>query len=159
RKALERMRELAREQGLGCLIAPVMPTGKQRYPLAPIERYMNWRRDDGLLFDPWLRTHQRRGAKILNPEPHPLWAAGTVAEWEEWTEMVFPESGEYVIPGGQAMLTIDREQGRRTLRRAERLDESRGSVSAVAEPVDHRRLGVDLFNHTWTLMEIRERTP
>lgn len=25
--------------------------------------------------------------------------------------------------------------------------------------VDHRRLGVDLFNHTWTLLERRERTP
>ena len=35
---------------------------------------------------------------------------GTVAEWEQWTEMAFPESGEYVIPGGQATLAIDREQ-------------------------------------------------
>ena len=24
---------------------------------------------------------------------------GTVREWEEWTGMVFPDEGEYVVPG------------------------------------------------------------
>ena len=28
--------------------------------------------------------------------------SGTVAEWEEWTETAFPESGEYVFPRGLA---------------------------------------------------------
>jgi hypothetical protein len=39
---------------------------------------------------------------------------GTVAEWEEWTGMAFPESGEYVVPGALVPVTIDRErdQGR-----------------------------------------------
>ena len=110
RKALEHMRQVAREHWLESLIAPVMPTWKERYPLAPIEHYMEWRREDGLLFDPWLRTHERLGARILKPEPHSILTTGTVAEWEEWTEMAFPESGEYVIPGGQATLAIDREQ-------------------------------------------------
>jgi hypothetical protein len=27
---------------------------------------------------------------------------GTVDEWEEWTEMHFPDDGEYVIPGALA---------------------------------------------------------
>lgn len=109
-KALERMRELAREQGLDRLIAPVMPTWKHRYPITSIERYMRWRRADGLLFDPWMRTHERLGAEILKPEPRSVRVSGTVADWEAWTEMWFPESGEYVIPGGQATLEIDREQ-------------------------------------------------
>lgn len=110
RKALEHMRDVARDHGLDCLIAPVMPTWKERYPLAPIERYMHWRRDDGLLFDPWLRTHERLAARILKAEPHSIWTTGTVAEWEQWTAMAFPESGEYVIPGGQSTLAIDRER-------------------------------------------------
>lgn len=29
----------------------------------------------------------------------------------------------------------------------------------MTESVDHRRLGVDLFNHVWTLMETENRTP
>jgi hypothetical protein len=26
--------------------------------------------------------------------------SGTRPEWEEWTGMVFPEDGDYVVPGG-----------------------------------------------------------
>ena len=29
-----------------------------------IERYMNWRRDDGSLQDPWLRLHEHLGARL-----------------------------------------------------------------------------------------------
>jgi hypothetical protein len=31
---------------------------------------------------------------------------GTVAEWETWSDMAFPTSGEYVIPNGLATLYI-----------------------------------------------------
>jgi hypothetical protein len=108
--ALRAMVELARAKGLEALIAPVRPSWKDRYPLVPIERYAAWRRDDGLPFDPWVRIHERAGGEILKPEPHSLRITGTVAEWEEWTGMAFPESGEYVFPGGLATVEIDREQ-------------------------------------------------
>jgi GNAT superfamily N-acetyltransferase len=109
-EALQAMLEIARVHGLDALIAPVRPSFKERYPLTPIERYANWRRADGLLFDPWLRVHERAGAKVLRPEPRSLRITGSRAEWEEWTEMAFPESGEYVFPGGLATVEIDREQ-------------------------------------------------
>src|ERR1051325_720943 len=47
------MPDLARAHGLGPLIAPVRPSWKDAYQLVPIERYAEWRRPDGLLFDPW----------------------------------------------------------------------------------------------------------
>ena len=109
-EALRAMLDIARQHGLEALIAPVRPNWKDRYPLVPIERYAAWRREDGLLFDPWLRVHERAGAKVLKAEPQSLRITGTVAEWEEWTEMPFPESGEYVFPGGLATLEIDRER-------------------------------------------------
>ena len=34
---------------------------------------------------------------------------GTVAEWERWTGMTFPDSGEYVVPFATNPITIDRE--------------------------------------------------
>lgn len=34
---------------------------------------------------------------------------GSVGEWEAWVGMVFPETGEYVSPGGLAPVHIDRE--------------------------------------------------
>lgn len=35
--------------------------------------------------------------------------SGTVAEWEGWTGLALPESGEYVIPDGLSVLRVDRE--------------------------------------------------
>jgi hypothetical protein len=109
RLALAGMVEIARRHGLDRLIAPVRPSWKERYPLTPIERYATWRRDDGFLFDPWLRIHERAGGEVLKPEPRSLRITATVAEWEEWTELPFPESGEYVFPHGLATVEIDRE--------------------------------------------------
>ena len=106
---VEAMRSLASGHGLGALIAPVRPTWKERYPLVAIERYAAWSRVDGLPFDPWLRLHVRLGGRVLRPEPRSLRITGSVGEWEEWTGMAFPESGEYVFPHGLATLAIDRE--------------------------------------------------
>src|SRR5262245_32279701 len=78
--ALESMAGIARRHGLDSLIAPVRPSWKERYPLVPIERYAAWRRDDGLLFDPWLRVHERLGARVLKTEARSLRITGTVAE-------------------------------------------------------------------------------
>jgi hypothetical protein len=108
RVSLEWMVGNARAHGLGAVIAPVRPSWKERYPLVPIERYAAWRREDGLLFDPWMRVHERLGADVLKPEPESLHITGTVAEWEEWVEMPFPDSGEYVFPQGLATVRIDR---------------------------------------------------
>jgi uncharacterized membrane protein YdfJ with MMPL/SSD domain len=69
-----------------------------------------WKRDDGSPFDPWIRVHWRLGAEYLKLAPEALVVMGTVAEWEEWTAMSFPESGEYVIPGALQPITIDRER-------------------------------------------------
>jgi hypothetical protein len=108
RLGVEAMAGIAREHGFRSVIAPVRPSWKERYPLTPIHRYASWRREDGLLFDPWLRVHERLGAEILKPEPQSLRITGTVEEWEAWTGMTFPEDGEYVFPGGLATVEIDR---------------------------------------------------
>ena len=110
RLAVQGMAEIARRHGLGSLIAPVRPSWKERYPLVPIERYAGWRRPDGLLFDPWMRVHERLGATILKPEPQSLRITGTVGEWESWTAMSFPESGDYWFPRGLTTLHVDRDE-------------------------------------------------
>ena len=40
-------------------------------------------------------------------DPTSLRITGTVAEWERWTAMVFPESGDHVFPEGLAPLCVD----------------------------------------------------
>jgi hypothetical protein len=110
--ALGAMSDIARTHGLTSLIAPVRPNWKERYPLTPIERYAEWRRNDGLPFDPWLRVHERAGATVLRPEPESLRITGSLAEWEEWVGMRFPEDGVYTFPGGLAPLTLEGGTGR-----------------------------------------------
>jgi hypothetical protein len=34
---------------------------------------------------------------------------GTVVEWETWTKLALPSTGDYVIPDGLAVLAVDRE--------------------------------------------------
>jgi GNAT superfamily N-acetyltransferase len=82
-RLLELMRDVARREGLGDVLAAVRPSMKHRYPLVPIDEYARWARDDGQAFDPWLRIHLRIGGEILKAEPHSLRISGTVAEWEE----------------------------------------------------------------------------
>src|SRR5947208_3372417 len=105
------MRELARRRGLRRVIAPVRPSWKERYPLTPIERYVTWRREDGQLLDPWMRLHERLGARVGPVLPESMLISGTVAEWSQWTGLEFPESGVYVFPQGLAPLTVEHDRG------------------------------------------------
>lgn len=107
RLGLETMRSLAKQHGLDALIAPVRPTLKHRYPLTPIAAYAAWTQADGSLFDPWLRTHQRLGADVLDVAPRSMVVRGTVAAWEGWAQMRLPESGAYIVEGALQPVTID----------------------------------------------------
>jgi GNAT superfamily N-acetyltransferase len=106
RLVLRAMAQCARVGDLRSLVAPVRPSWKDRYPLIALEQYVEWHRDDGLPFDPWMRVHSRLGAVILRVEDRSLRIEAPVAEWEAWTEMAFPEDGRYTFPGGLAPLTV-----------------------------------------------------
>jgi hypothetical protein len=93
--------------GLSHVIAPVRPTLKPRYPLTPMASFATWTREDGLSIDPWIRSHQRMGATILAPCPRSMVITGTIAQWEFWTNMVFPETGRYVVPGALGLVDIN----------------------------------------------------
>jgi len=103
---IDEVRKAAREAGQESVIAPVRPTLKDRYPLIPIERYVEWRREDGSHFDPWIRVHERVAGEIVQVAPSSMLIEAPVADWEEWTEMRFPEDGTYVVPGMLAPLEV-----------------------------------------------------
>jgi hypothetical protein len=106
------MRDVATKRGLSGLIAPVRPNQKTLYPLTPIERYIRWRRPDGLPQDAWLRVHARLGEEIVRVAERSMVIEGTVEEWERWTGLTFPESGPYVVAGALVPITIDRAADR-----------------------------------------------
>ncbi|HEY7604336.1 MAG TPA: hypothetical protein VH760_08730 [Gaiellaceae bacterium] len=96
---VEGMRHLAREHGLGALIAPVRPTWKERFPLIPLEEYARWTRGDGMPYDPWIRLHVRLAGEILEVCPESMVVEAVGADWESWTGLEFPGNGDYVVPG------------------------------------------------------------
>ena len=104
------LRVRAVEAGLTHVIAPLRPTLKARYPLVPMASFATWTRSDGLSIDPWIRAHQRMGAAILAPCRRSMVITGAVSEWESWTDMVFPETGAYVVPDALGLVDIDREK-------------------------------------------------
>jgi GNAT superfamily N-acetyltransferase len=108
------LRALAADAGLAGLVACVRPTDKHLYPLVPIDRYAAWTRPDGAPFDAWIRLHVRLGGRIDRPAPSSMTIRGSVGEWETWTGMSFPDSGDYVVPLATRPVSIDREADRGT---------------------------------------------
>lgn len=104
---LGEMRRIAAAAGFHDLVAPVRPNLKSMYPLTPMERYVDWSHDAGLPFDPWLRVHARLGARIVDVCSMSMEIPGSVADWQGWTGIRFPETGTYVVPGALVPIEID----------------------------------------------------
>lgn len=112
--AVQAMKSMCFANGFHTMIAPVRPSFKSLYPLTPMERYIQWRNDDGLPFDPWIRVHVRLGAEIVKVCPQSMRITGTVEDWEHWTGMRFPESGMYIVPGALVPVEIDHDANQGT---------------------------------------------
>jgi hypothetical protein len=110
RVILETMRSMAAPWRLDALVAPVRPTLKSAYPLAPMERYVRWTDGEGLPLDPWMRVHARLGAEVWHVMPRAMVIAGSVAQWEAWTDLRFPDSAAYVVSGALQPVAIDRDR-------------------------------------------------
>jgi GNAT superfamily N-acetyltransferase len=109
-KLLEAMKFSAVREGLSAMVAPVRPTLKHMYPLQDFETYCGWKTQDGLPFDPWLRTHMKMGATFLQHATCSMTVAASVDQWNSWTGLRFPESGEYWLPSALSVLRIDLEE-------------------------------------------------
>lgn len=98
-RMLSAMRENARAQGFGEVVAPVRPSAKHLEPRTAMEEYAFRTRDDGLPHDPWLRVHVRAGARIEAVAPASMTVAASLDEWREWTGLPFDTEGRIEVPG------------------------------------------------------------
>ncbi len=94
---------------LESLIIPVRPTLKKDYPLTDIKQYITWKREDGQLFDPWLRIHEKIGGEIIKVCSKAMNIRGSIQDWKSWTGLDFPQSGSYEIDGALKLVEIDLE--------------------------------------------------
>lgn len=100
-RALEALKKRASETGLRKLVVPVRPAGKENEPELSFEDYVARRRPDGLPEDPWLRTHERIGARFVKVAPFAMTVTGTFAQWRTWTGVELRD-GLTTVPGGIA---------------------------------------------------------
>ena len=107
---LAALRDNARRLGFTDLYGPLRPTDKHREPLIPFADYVARRREDGLPYDSWVRTHLRRGARIVKVAPCSMVIAGTLAEWREWTGIRFTRSGPAIVPGALSPVHVALDQ-------------------------------------------------
>jgi GNAT superfamily N-acetyltransferase len=112
-KMVRAMGAIGKSKGFKHLVAPVRPNQKSTYPLTSIDDYICWTTDEGLPFDAWLRVHARAGARIIKPCHEAMTIGGTRAQWEQWTGLKFPQSGEYYIPGAlnPMQMDVEKEEG------------------------------------------------
>lgn len=104
---VRQMKDLVRKNEITQMVAPVRPSLKHQYPLIPMEKYANWKLENGAPFDPWLRIHWKSKAEIVKIAQESMIIKGTIEQWESWTGMKFPETGDYVIPEGLVPVKID----------------------------------------------------
>jgi len=109
-KPLQALHEIGQSKGFKHLIVPVRPNEKSRYPLISIDDYMTWKTEEDLPFDAWLRVHARLGGEIIKACHESKIIRGTRAEWEEWTDLKFPQSGQYIIPSALNPIEVNVEE-------------------------------------------------
>ena len=93
------------------MVAPrLQRRGVSRVMLAALRDYVARRREDGLPYDAWVRTHLRLGARILKVAPCSMVIAGTLAEWRRWTGLPFDKTGPAIVPGALSPIHVCLEQ-------------------------------------------------
>jgi hypothetical protein len=116
-QVLKTMKQIGLAQQFENLIAPVRPILKHQHPWISMEEYVTWQQA-GQPFDPWIRAHTKVGGDFLCVAPASMVITAPVAQWEDWTEIEFPESGNYLVPGALHPIAVDREQNQGTYQEA-----------------------------------------
>ena len=133
---IEAMKQVAREQGLRVLVAPLRPTRKSDYPWLSMEQYISRtlseppaslvpgagcnqpslvrglrRGGPNLPFDPWLRKHVRLGGRVAKVAPASMIVQGSFSEWQAWTGIDFYSLVRDQGRAGSVQPESDRDEG------------------------------------------------
>jgi GNAT superfamily N-acetyltransferase len=101
------LRDLAFRKGLTALIVPVRPLEKAQNPTLPMSEFMSRTRQDGYHIDPWIRTHQRLGGRIISICERSMLVSGSLTDWRSWTGIELKTGQVSIVPGALAPLIVD----------------------------------------------------
>jgi hypothetical protein len=109
-KMIQHMKVIAKSNDIDNIALPVRPILKCQYPLIPFENYINWLNKDNQPFDPWIRVHVKTGGKIAGICSRSMFISGSVSDWEKWSGLEIPESGDYVVDKALVPVKIDKDK-------------------------------------------------
>ena len=87
-------------------VIPIRPTYKSRHPHMSMTDYIQYREHDKI-YDPWIRTHLKGGAEILNVCDKAMHVYGNLSFWEDIMKQPLSTSGQYVVEGALNPINID----------------------------------------------------
>lgn len=92
------------------VVIPIRRTKKYLFPTLSMADYLKLR-DSEEIYDPWVRTHLRGGAKIIRVCRKSMTVAGDLSFWEDLLDRPVTTSGEYTLPGGLRPVVVDTQRG------------------------------------------------
>ncbi len=96
---IESGKQRMKEAGFDHLLIPIRPTFKHKHPQMKMEEYMQLK-TDGVLYDPWIRTHTKSGAQIIRVCTHSMTIKGDLQYWEGILGQKIKHSGPFIADGG-----------------------------------------------------------
>ena len=87
-------------------IIPIRPTFKHLHPEMKMSDYINLKKDTKI-YDPWIRTHLKSGAKIIRICNNSMNISGDIPFWESLLNQKINTSGKYIATGALNPITID----------------------------------------------------
>jgi len=105
---ISRGKQLKEILGLKNFIIPIRPILKHKYPKEKMKDYMNLR-ENGEIFDPWIRTHIKSGAEIIKVCTNSMNVTGDINFWEQLLYKKIFHSGTYEIKGALNLVSIEIE--------------------------------------------------
>lgn len=99
-QALTAAKQLGRRFGHQGMLVPVRPTRKSEFVHMPMTEYLEKRKEDGTLFDPWIRLHLTLGAELLHVCQRAMSIKLTWDQWIEYGAEPSSEADELVIADG-----------------------------------------------------------
>ena len=101
-------KRMVKKEGYENFIIPIRPTFKSRYPNMKMKEYIDLK-VDGKIYDPWIRTHLKGGAKILNVCFKAMYIDGNLKFWEKLMNRKIEKTGTYIVEGALNPVEIDVE--------------------------------------------------
>ena len=105
---IAKAKELRDRNGLDKLFIPIRPALKSELPKMNMAEYITYELD-GRLYDPWIRTHLRSGAKIIKVCSNSMHIDGDLSYWEGALNQELHTSGNYYAAGCLNEIHIDVE--------------------------------------------------